>query len=88
MEQTYPEPQLVPQAPQFAGSLCVLTHCPPQYVWPPEHVYLHALFWQVTVAPDTGLHTVPQAPQFSGSLEVLTQAPLQAVYPVSQPMPH
>jgi hypothetical protein len=89
LEQTKPGPQTWLQAPQFVGSLCVLTHWPPQRVWPPEHVYLHTLFWHVTVAPEGGApQAVPHPPQLSGSLEVLTHAPLQDVYPVSQLIPH
>jgi hypothetical protein len=68
--------QVVPQPPQLARSVCVLTHCPPQSVLPDAQA-------QVPVA-----HVLPagqalvHVPQYAALLFRSTHAPLQLVSPV------
>jgi hypothetical protein len=61
----------MPQPPQFAGSLAVVTHVPLQLVWPAPH--WHEPPWQVLPPA----HTTPQPPQLELSEPVLVHAPLQ-----------
>jgi hypothetical protein len=64
--------QILPHAPQFAGSDRVSTH------WPFAHTVSGAL--QKHVLPTQGMpgaHELLQAPQFFGSICVFVQAPLQ-----------
>lgn len=69
-EQTLFTPHAAAHPPQFAGSLCVLTHTPAQSVKPPLHAMAHTPPEQVA-APFAGTgHTTEQPPQLSGSFEV------------------
>ena len=76
---TRPGGQIVPQAPQFEGSVCVSTQFP---------AHATALGGQVQ-APLThkkpGAQTRPHPPQFKGSLEVSTQPPPQDILPEAHP---
>jgi hypothetical protein len=72
--QTWPFTQVPPQAPQFAGSFCRSTHCPPQQVCPVPQAgpppQRHSPLVQVWPAP----HDRPQSPQLLGSLSTRVQA--------------
>ena len=82
LEQTLPEPQALPHAPQWLLSVCLLTHAPPQAERPALQpgVQLPAT---PTMLPPTGAggQALPQSPQLFGSLLVLTHAPLHAENP-------
>lgn len=69
--------QTLVQVPQCAGSFCRLTHCPLQFVVPPEHTRVHTPFWQL--CPDA--HFLPHVPQWFGFVLVSTQVLLQLVVP-------
>jgi hypothetical protein len=64
---TPPWPQLVPQAPQFAGSELTLTHCPLHAEKPAGQAQVPALH----VCPPP--QALPHPPQFCGSLDSSTQ---------------
>lgn len=66
------------QPPQFALSVCVLTHTPLQNT-SPAVAHVQEAFWQV--APPGPLHVVPQPPQFALSVFKSTHPPLQSVVP-------
>jgi hypothetical protein len=68
-EQTLPLAQTVPHVPQFALSVWVVVHEPPQFVLPTPHAEAQAPALQTFVAPQT----FPQAPQLLGSLLVSVQ---------------
>lgn len=68
---TRPAGQLVPQVPQFFGSLLRLTHLPPHGTYPARQ--LQTPFAQRAFAPQEFW----QAPQLATSEVVLTQVPLQ-----------
>jgi hypothetical protein len=73
-----PSGQVFPQAPQFCGSVCVLTQLAPHCVAAPAHpVVEQAPSWQTAPGP----HFVPQAPQWLGSIAVSTQAVPQSFWP-------
>jgi hypothetical protein len=90
-----PAGQTAPQAPQFLGSVVVLTQAPLHRVCPlgqaggvPQRLLMHDCpTWQQAPLQQRppGLplgpvgQMVPQAPQLPGSLLVLTQVPLQSV---------
>jgi hypothetical protein len=63
--------QIVPHAPQFAGSMAVFVHTAgePQVVSGAPHDALHMPATHIVPAP----HTVPQAPQLSASVCTLAQ---------------
>jgi hypothetical protein len=71
-----PVPQIIPHAPQFDGSVCVLTHVPPHDICPAGHPHTPALHTCV------GGHTVLQPPQCIRSVCVFTHAPEHDVSPV------
>lgn len=71
-------PQLVPQAPQFAGSVLVSVHVPPQEVWPPVQVQTPALHEL------PGAHGMLQPPQLTTSVSVSTQLFSHWVSPAAQ----
>ena len=87
--------QVVPQPPQFAGSVLVSVHVPVQTVRPVPHV--HALATHLP-AP----HDFPHVPQLSGSVVLSVQSPAHAsgalagqphtlalhVAPLGQILPH
>ncbi len=73
------EAQTWPQAPQFVGSFVVLTHVPPQFVFPSAgHGLLQPPPVQAGIASE---QTWPQAPQFIGSVMRFEHVPLQFVFP-------
>jgi hypothetical protein len=69
----------VPQAPQLAGSVCSLTHMPPQQLWPagqsPCVPHVQEPLWQVS--PEA--QTCPQVPQLPVSVCRLVSQPLAAL---------
>ncbi len=67
-----PLPQLLPHAPQFAGSLMVLVHRPLHVTKPVGQPIWQTPFWHAWPAP----HAMPQPPQFAGSFVVLMHWPL------------
>jgi len=77
MEQTSPAAQVVPQAPQFLGSLTVSTQAAPHLVAPPAQLMAHWPMEQTSPAAQAVL----QAPQFLGSLAVSTHAVPHIVTP-------
>lgn len=91
--QLVPDPQVVPQPPQFMLSLCGFTHTPEQKIVPAPQMLLHEEELHVSPAGQT----VPHPPQFAGSISVLTQEGPHTVSPVGQvhalavhpcPVPH
>ena len=70
--------QVFAQAPQFFGSLLVVTQMPLQRVVPTPQT--QALLTQLAPTP----HCTPHAPQFCASLTVLTHTPLHSVVPAAQ----
>jgi hypothetical protein len=82
-EQTSPGAHVVPQPPQFAGSVWVLTQLWPHFVEPPPHESAQAPPEQTS----PGAHVVPQAPQLTGSLWVAAHAPSQRSWPGGQTIP-
>ncbi len=73
-EHTWPAPHVVPHAPQFLPSVCVLTQVFPQRVVEPPQLQVPL---KQPMAP--GPHAWPQPPQLFTSKFVLTHAPLQLV---------
>jgi hypothetical protein len=73
--QISPAAHVVPQVPQFFGSLLVLTHTPLHTVVKPAG-HVHAPPTHVACLLE---HTVPQAPQLFGSVVVLTHLALHTV---------
>jgi hypothetical protein len=71
LRQTLPGSQTTLQPPQFAGSLLVGMHWPPQGDWYSGHAHAPA-----THAPP--VHVFPQPPQFCVSVSVLTHLPPQS----------
>ncbi len=73
LEQSWPEAQVVPQAPQFARSEVRSLHTPEQAVWPEGQPQV----------PETQevppVHLVPQVPQLRESDLTSTQDPLHSV---------
>jgi hypothetical protein len=65
-EQLWPDPQVVPQLPQFVELVCRLTQVVPHIVWPLGHV--HAPFEQLPEA-----QVFPQLPQLVELVCRLTQ---------------
>lgn len=78
--QTWPPWHIVPQLPQFDGSLRG-TQRLPQRMKPAPH-------WQMELAQVPVPHELPHAPQLAGSLTVLAHKPLQVAKPVGQPCRH
>lgn len=80
----WPPAQTVPQAPQFVGLFCKLTHAPLQFVsptpasLPQKETGTQAPFKQTSVV---AAQAVPQAPQFFGSVPRLTQTPAHVTLP-------
>jgi hypothetical protein len=64
-------PQLVPQVPQFVGSLVRSTHAVPQALRPGPQIKVQTPLTQNWFVPQT----VPHAPQFFGSTDVSLQLP-------------
>lgn len=79
-----PAGQLLPQAPQLAGSLPTSTQVPEQSSSPDWQVYPQAPSAQVGSACFGAVQTFPHSLQWVGSVSVSTQAPEQAVNPSSQ----
>jgi hypothetical protein len=73
--------QTWPQAPQFLGSVCVLTQLPLHRVWPPLQLQT-----PLTHAAPFG-HTLPHFPQLAALVWVSTHAPAQLVSPLAQQTP-
>lgn len=80
-EQANPETQTLPQLPQLAGSVCVLTQTLLQLVWPAAHETTQ-LPPRHEVPPG---QTWPQVPQLSLSLTALTQLVPHKICPEGQP---
>jgi hypothetical protein len=86
ISQRCPAPHTLPQNPQFAALICVLTHSPPQLVVP---------IGQLTIPPEhappmhtwPAAHALPHAPQCKFELAVDTHDPLQGVWPTPQGKP-
>jgi hypothetical protein len=70
--------QALPQPPQLAVSVSVLTQVSPHATKPVSHTTPHVLFSHTAVPFAGALHLVPQAPQFEGSDSTWTQAPLHS----------
>ena len=70
LTQVAPVPQAVPQAPQFAWSVAVLTHEPEQFFSPVGH-WVHCPSLHACDAP----HALPHAPQLAESVKVSTHLP-------------
>jgi hypothetical protein len=72
--------QALPQAPQCAALLCVLTQLPEQFVVPgPQAVT------QTPAEQTCGLaQALPQVPQWAALVRVSTQAALHTVWPLGQ----
>jgi hypothetical protein len=77
-----PAAQTVPQLPQCAGSVWVLTQVPLQFVVPVAQEQAPA----TQFAPEG--HGWPQPPQLRGSEMMLTQMPLQLVSPAPHVTTH
>jgi hypothetical protein len=75
-----PAGHVLPHAPQFKRSVVVSRHTPPQLVWPPPQLTVHALDWHTWPAG----HVAPQALQFRRSVERSRQVPEQFVSPAPQ----
>src|SRR5258708_25315021 len=77
--QTCPDAHAIPQPPQFAGSLWVVTHALPHKVQPSWHDATHVPETQVTT-PKFGLEQpMLQSPQCPGSSMRSAQAPPQSL---------
>jgi hypothetical protein len=76
--QTWPMLQALPQAPQLAGSLRVLTQLPEQLVVPEGQAQ------EPPTQAVPPVHAVPQAPQLLLLVWVFTQAPAQVAVPAGQ----
>jgi len=72
-EQTCPEVQALPHAPQWAGSALVSTQDPEHAVEPAGQLDRHWAWEQTSPLAQA----LPHAPQFFGSLSVAVQVPLQ-----------
>jgi hypothetical protein len=59
---------VMPQPPQFAGSIAVFTQALPHSAYPAEHAVPQPLLVQMGVPLAIAGHTFPQAPQFLISL--------------------
>jgi hypothetical protein len=80
--QTWPIPQALLHAPQFAGSLEGSTQAFPQEIWPAGHTHAPALHvWPI---PQAFAH----APQFATSLVTSTHACPHFIKPAEQVAPH
>jgi hypothetical protein len=66
---------VVPQAPQFDGSVCTLVQAPPQSVRPAAQLTVHFPWEQTCPAAQA----IPQPPQFFGSPRVSVHTPWQRV---------
>src|SRR5581483_5306573 len=75
-----PPAQVVPHAPQLAGSLVMSTQAEPQWVKPAAQVNPQEPPVQVADAWAGGMHTVPHPPQLAMSVLVLTSQPLPGVW--------
>ena len=80
-EQVEPGAQVLPQAPQFSGSVSTSTHEPAQLVSGLGHSLAH-LDARHTEVPE---HALPQPPQFEGSEVTSTHAAPHRVRPDSHP---
>jgi hypothetical protein len=83
-EHTCPLGQGVPHAPQFDGSLTVLTQAPLQLVVPPTHCSPQCPAEQ-TLPP---VQAVPHIPQLAGSVAGVTHALTHFVVPPAHNRPH
>jgi hypothetical protein len=75
--QLVPTAQVLPHAPQFAPSVCSLTHALPHWERPAPHWAGHCPAEQTAPAA----HAVPHAPQLAGLELVFVHTPLQEVWP-------
>jgi hypothetical protein len=76
--------QVLPQEPQFSGSLVVSTQAEPQ-VFPGAQSKPQTPAVHVAAPPGGAVQAAPQPPQFSGSLLSVTHEPPQIVSPCMQP---
>jgi hypothetical protein len=79
-EQTWPLAQALPQPPQLAGSLVVVTQAEPHKVVPPAQVTPHLLAEQACPVAQG----VVQLPQYAESLVMLTHEVPHLVVPPAQ----
>ncbi len=75
---TSPAAHAAPHAPQFARSVSVSTHVPPQSVSPAWHDSSHC---PVPLHTSPAAHAAPHAPQCARSVFVSTHRPLHSVKP-------
>lgn len=80
--QVWPEAQVLPQPPQFLGSVSTLTQAPLHRFVPPPHAHVPLMH----EAPEA--HTLAHVPQLEGSVDRSVHTPLQFVCePVQRQVP-